>query len=68
MAQVADLQSWGQCSDCGTNLWVEQSADEQRCACACGAVALHDATKVGTAWAEISEDEFQEILDADALL
>ena len=65
MTVVAELQSWGQCSECGVSLWVEPSENEQRCACLCGAVSLHDAVKEGVSWAVISEADFQVIIDAE---
>lgn len=62
---LADLQSWGQCAECGTNLWVEHSEHEQLCACSCGASALHNGIRVGDNWATVSDEDFQAIVDAD---
>ncbi len=65
MTQLADLQSWGQCSLCEMNLWIVVSPNEQRCACNCGAVSLHDGDKIRPDWADVSDADFQAIVDAD---
>lgn len=65
MVLVADLQSWGQCSQCEMNLWIEQSPNAQRCVCGCGACALEGENRIGSSWAEVSEEDFQSIVDMD---
>ncbi len=62
---VADLQSWAKCSICGTIMWVEQSIDEQRCVCKCGAIQLHDEMLIGTDDDKsFSESDMQTVLDS----
>lgn len=65
MTLLADLQSYGQCAECGTNLWIEPSEHDQRCACACGACLLHNGDRNGGPWADVSDEDFQEIVDVD---
>lgn len=68
MLLVADLQSWGRCAICGTDIWIEASEHEQRCGWECGACSLHNRTRIGDHWDTMSAAEFQTILDEDALL
>ena len=62
---VADLQAWGVCALCRVAIWAEQSVHEQRCTCLCGAVAIYCGDKTGTDWDDISEVDFQTIIDKE---
>ncbi len=60
---VADLQSWGKCSGCGEILWVEPSEHDQKCACICGGLLLHNNLVTGETDPTFYETDMQVLLD-----